>query len=130
MARQPSDAKTTPASKINALGQPHPSNSGQLRYELRAYLGALLAIGRNPQHLRTLADLVEPDTAKAGLRRLVDRSVAGRTLRAYKVACTLKLIARDWVPGTSGGALPDLPQVGAGRSRHDHEEPGAAAGIR
>ena len=38
-----------------------------------------------------------PDTAKAGLRHLVSRSGAGSTLRAYKVACTLKSIAGDWV---------------------------------
>lgn len=67
------------------------------RYELRASLGALLVAGRAPQEFRSLADLVEVETAKTALRQLMTRSIPGKTLRAYKIACSLKSIARDWV---------------------------------
>jgi hypothetical protein len=74
-----------------------PNTVDSWRYQMRAYLGALVACGHDPISLRELAQLAKPEIAKTGLRYLVERSAQRNRTRAYKVACLLKALARDFL---------------------------------
>jgi integrase len=98
------------------------------RYQMRAYLGALVVRGHHPATLRTLAQLVEPEIAKTGLRYLVERSAERNRTRAHRVACLLVLLARDFLH-VSAGQLEQLeylcrcltPKGGAGLTKKNRE---------
>jgi len=66
------------------------------RVSLRVFLSALVESGRDPATLLTLADIVDPDTAWAGLNILVDRADGETTTRIYGIAYLLLSIAKHW----------------------------------
>jgi integrase len=66
-------------------------------YLFRAYIAAAVESGIPLERLTSLQTLVEPETAKAGLRRLLARSPTRSYGRAHKVACLLKVVARDYL---------------------------------
>jgi hypothetical protein len=77
--------------------QRRPNTVDSWRYQMRAYLGALVACGHDPTSLRSFADRVEPEIAKTGLRYLVERSAQRNRTRAYRVARLLQMLARDFL---------------------------------
>ena len=65
--------------------------------QLRQFATLVVESGRDPGSLRSLADLVEPRTAKAGLEVLVKRSGKPRTTRNHGMAYLLLTIGRTWL---------------------------------
>ena len=81
-----------------------PLKAGSLktrRTQLRQFASALVHRGRDPQTLRSLADLVPIETVKQGLRFYLDRPQKARK-HAYDIAGLLRAIARHWVKVDAG----------------------------
>src|SRR6185437_14590963 len=74
--------------------------------QLRQFVTALVQSGRDPASLTSLTDLVQIDTAKAGLKVLWERSNQAKTTRNHAMVYLLLTIARHWVkadPATIAG---------------------------
>jgi integrase len=67
------------------------------RRQLHEYISALVRRGRDPQTLRSLADLVPVETVKEGLRFYLDRPQGQAPKQAYDIAYVLRAMARHWV---------------------------------
>ncbi len=67
------------------------------RRQLRQFATMVIESGREPSSLRSLADLIEVPTAKAGLEVLVKRSGEQRTTRNHGIAYLLLTISRKWL---------------------------------
>lgn len=67
------------------------------RYLVRAFASALVHRGHDPASLKTLADLVEVETVKDGLRFFLERNKGVTSSHIFKIACMLKGISRHWV---------------------------------
>jgi len=65
--------------------------------QLRAFASALVRRGRDPATIRGLADLVNLDACKEGLRFFLDRQGGTSTRSVQDLACTLKTVAKHWV---------------------------------
>jgi integrase len=65
--------------------------------QLRMYMSALVHRGRDPQTLRSLADLVAVETARDRLRFFLDRAGGKPTKQTYDIACVVKTLARHGV---------------------------------
>jgi integrase len=66
-------------------------------FQLRQFASALVQRGRDPQSLRSLADLVATSTVKDGLRFFLERVQNKRTQQIHHIACFLTATARHWV---------------------------------
>ncbi len=64
--------------------------------QLRQYLSALVHRGRDPQTLRSLADVVAVATVKDGLRFFLDRCGGKPSKSMLDIACVVKAMARHW----------------------------------
>jgi integrase len=73
-----------------------PATLALREWQIRAFASALVRMGRNPATLTCLADLVEIETFKTGLRFFLDRA-GGPTSAIANLAGTLKAIARHHV---------------------------------
>ena len=67
------------------------------RRQLRQFSTAVVESGRDPATLRSLADLVDPHVAKAGVEILIKRTGEQRTSRNHGMAHLLLSIARHQV---------------------------------
>ena len=65
-------------------------------WQIRAFASALVLRGRDPETLTSLADLVEIENFKEGLRFFLDRS-GGKTAFIRELACILTAIARHYL---------------------------------
>lgn len=65
--------------------------------QLRAFASALVARGRDPSTLASLADLVEISALKDGLRQLMAPNGDKSSSAIADLASTLKAVARHWV---------------------------------
>jgi integrase len=74
-----------------------PSTLGTREYQLRSFASALVHRGRDPQGLRTLADLVVPDVFNDGLRFYYDRNGKQTSRTIHEMASMLKGVAKHWV---------------------------------
>jgi integrase len=74
-----------------------PSSLKSREYQLGQFASALVHRGRDPATIRSLADLVEIDALKEGLRFFLDRSDAKPTKQIHDIASTLKAVARHQV---------------------------------
>jgi hypothetical protein len=80
-------------------GPPRPVRPATLEHrewQIRAFASALKHTGRDPATLTCLADLVEIETYKTGLRFFLDRK-GGPTTAIANLACALKALARHYV---------------------------------
>jgi hypothetical protein len=73
-----------------------PSTLAHREWQIRAFASALVRMGRDSAGLTCLADLVEIDAFKTGLRFFLDRE-RGPTTAVADLAGTLKAIARHYV---------------------------------
>ena len=64
------------------------------KWQIRAFASALVLRGRDPETLTSLADLVEIENFKEGLRFFLDKSGGERTGFIRELACILTAIAR------------------------------------
>jgi len=78
--------------------------------QLRAFASALVQRGRDPQTIRTLADLVALDAYKDGLRFFLDRRTGPSSRSAKEFARTLKAIAKYWVK-VDGATLDSMRRI-------------------
>lgn len=67
------------------------------RRQIRQFVTAVVESGRDPASLHSLADLVDIQTAKAGLEVLLKRSPEKQTKHNHGMAYLLLNIARHWV---------------------------------
>jgi integrase len=65
--------------------------------ELHEFASALVHRGIDPQTLTSLADLVEVETFKEGLRFFYQERTPGKYLQAYRMAVILLPVAKYWV---------------------------------
>jgi hypothetical protein len=65
--------------------------------QLRTFASALIHRGREAASLRTIADLVEIDTFKEGLRFFLERNKNTPSISLHNLACALKGVARHHV---------------------------------
>jgi hypothetical protein len=109
-----------------------PATLAHREWQIRAFASALVLMGRDPATLTCLADLVEMETFKTGLRFFLDRE-SGPTTAIADLAGVLKAIARHHVR-----AAPDhLDRIGViirkrlalGRVA-DRDQPDPAAVVR
>ena len=70
--------------------------------QLHAFASALVLQGRDPQSLRTLADMVHGDAARLGLRFYLDRKGGKTSSQINGLAHMLLSIARHWVGVDAG----------------------------
>jgi integrase len=64
---------------------------------IRQFAAALVGRGYDPGQLKSLADLVEVDAVKEGLRFYLGRAKPLSQARLYLTVCVLRVIAREWV---------------------------------
>jgi len=74
-----------------------PSSLNGLEYDLRQLASAVVLRGHDPARLRSLADLVDLETAKEGLRFFLERSGNKPTARIHDLAYSLRTVAKYWV---------------------------------
>ena len=74
-----------------------PSTLATREYQLRSFASALVHRGRDPQGLRTLADLVVLGTFNEGLRFYYDRNGKKTSSAIHEMASMLKGVATHWV---------------------------------
>ncbi|HEX2941239.1 MAG TPA: site-specific integrase [Rhodopila sp.] len=74
-----------------------PTTIAGKKLQLRQFATALVQSGREPASILTLADLVDPQAAEAGLRVLWERANKTKTSRNYAMAYLLLTTARHWV---------------------------------
>ena len=78
--------------------------------QLHEYISALVHRGRDPQTLRSLADLVPVETVKEGLRFYLDRPQGKAPKQAYDIAYVVRAVARHWV-GVDAAHLDKLKAI-------------------
>jgi len=64
---------------------------------IRQFAAALIGRGYDPGQLKSLADLVEVDAVKDGLRFYLGRPKPPSQARLYLIVCVLRVMAREWV---------------------------------
>jgi site-specific recombinase XerD len=74
-----------------------PATLAHREWQIRAFASALVRMGRDPATLTSLADLVELDAFKLGLRFFLDREGGKPTTAIADLASTLKAVARHYV---------------------------------
>jgi integrase len=74
-----------------------PASLFNREFQLRQFVSALAQRGRDPDSLRSLADLVAISTVKEGLRFFLERTQNKRTQQIHHIACFLTATARHWV---------------------------------
>ena len=81
-----------------------PATIDTLRWQLQAYLSAMVHLGRSTDTLTCLSEAIKADVVKPTLRffnaRAEERSARQPTDQAYRIACCVLTIAKTWVrPG-------------------------------
>jgi len=79
------------------------------RYQLQCYFSALVNTGSDPEDLRHLADLLDPETVIRALRHLLDHYKKKKTV--YRIAQVLRVIARDFLR-LDGKCIDELTNIG------------------
>ena len=74
-----------------------PTSLKTIHYELSLYVSALVYRGRDPQTLRTPADVVALGVVKDGLRFFLDRLNDKPTAQVIRIARRLSYVAQHWV---------------------------------
>lgn len=77
-----------------------PLNSASLhtrKRQIHLFVSAIALSGKDPNDLRTLADIVALDNVAAGLRFFWERAGKTRSVHAGQIAGVLKSVARHWV---------------------------------
>jgi hypothetical protein len=74
-----------------------PATLAHREWQIRAFASALMGMGRDPATLTSLADLVDMDAFKTGLRFFLDREGGAPTTAIADLAGTLKAVARHHV---------------------------------
>lgn len=74
-----------------------PSTLATREYQLRSFASALVHRGRDPQTLRSLADVVVLDAYNEGLRFFYERRGKQTSSTIHEMASMLKGVARHWV---------------------------------
>jgi integrase len=69
-------------------------------WQIRAFASAVMLMGRDPTMLTSLADLVEMETFKTGLRFFLDREGGASSTAIADLASVLKAVARHHVRAT------------------------------
>ncbi len=78
--------------------------------QLRTFASALVHRGRPATTLGTLADLVESETLKEGLRFFLERNNGETSNYIFNIACTLKAVARHHVKADKD-ALDEIARI-------------------
>jgi integrase len=86
-----------------------PATLAHREWQIRAFASALVRMGRDPNTLTSLGDLVEIEAFKTGLRFFLDREGGKPTTAIADLATTLKAVARHHVRVDPG----HLDQIGA-----------------
>jgi integrase len=107
------EVATRPASRETLKGR---------RKWILAIASALAEAGRGPQSIRSLADLVEPEAAKAALTIIWNRLGQRKSGYLHNLALLLVNLSRHWVKAASG----DLQRLRALRRRLDPGKTGMA----
>ena len=74
-----------------------PASVRTRRFQIRAYLAALVIGGVDPDDLTSLGDALEIDRVRRGLRVLLDRASDASTTQAHDIAGLLLSIGRHWL---------------------------------
>jgi integrase len=74
-----------------------PATLAHREWQIRAFASAVVRMGRDPKSLTGLADLVEIDAFKTGLRFFLDREGGKPTSAIADLASSLKAVARHYV---------------------------------
>jgi integrase len=64
---------------------------------IHEFLSALVHRGRDPNSMRSLADVVAVDIVSDGLRFFLERAGGKKTLQAHDIACVIRTVAKYWV---------------------------------
>jgi integrase len=92
------EAGLNPDPLANNYSRPLRTNTARGRERaIRAFASALVERGRDPKTLCSLADLVEPGAARAGLQYFIQRMRVPRSAHLRDFARLLVIIARHWV---------------------------------
>lgn len=65
-----------------------------LTYQFRQFLAVRVRLGHDPQGLRTIADVLEPDAVKGGLEEFLKGKAVTNTYQAHGIAAMLRGLAR------------------------------------
>jgi integrase len=101
-------------------GPASPVTIQDLRFQLLQMAAALVESGRDPQTIRSLAALVEPEALKTALNFFWRRNGARKTSQLHGFALTAIKIAKWWVKA-SAEQIAELQKI---RREVDHKETG------
>ena len=74
-----------------------PATLAHREWQVRAFASAVMRMGRDPATVTCLADLVEMETFKTGLRFFLDREGGASSTAIADLASVLKAVARHYV---------------------------------